>query len=104
LIQEIINLIHEFIKDQPNEFVMLLIGVGVWIFIVSNRAGLKRLPYYGIIMIAFYLLLVTWIATVLEHFIWGDFLNLVEHVGLAASSVLTAVWCWKVFAGRKKAG
>jgi len=40
----------------------------------------------------------------LEYFIWGPFLNLLEHAGLAASSVLTAIWCWKSFTGKRKAG
>ena len=83
---------------------MLLLGVGVLIFTIRNRAGLKRLPSYGILMAAFYILLVTWSATVLEGFIWNRFFNLLEHAGLAASSVLTAIWCWKAFTGKKKAG
>lgn len=88
---------------QQNEIVMLLLGVGVWIFTIRNRAGLKRLPACGILITAFYLLLVTWIATVLEGFVWNSFFNLLEHAGLAASSVLTTIWCWKAFIGKKKA-
>ena len=87
-------------KD-PNEIVMLLLGVGVLIFIIENRAGLKRLPASGIIISAFYLLLVTWIATVLESYIWNDFLNLLEHAGFTASSVLTTIWCLKAFRQKK---
>jgi hypothetical protein len=55
-------------------------------------------------MTAFFLLLATWIATVLEGFIWNSFLNLLEHAGFAASSVLTTIWCWKAFIGEKEAG
>ena len=87
---------------QQNEIVMLLLGVGVLIFTIKNREGLKRLPAYGILMTAFYLLPVTWIATVLEGFIWNTFFNLLEHAGLAASSVLTAIWYWRVFTDKKK--
>lgn len=87
--------------EDPNEIVMLLLGAGVLIFIIENRAGLKRLPASGIIISAFSLLLATWIATVLESFIWYRFLNLVEHAGFAASSVLTAIWCWKAFSQNK---
>ena len=83
---------------------MLLLGVGVCIFTIRNRADLKRLPACGILMTAFYLLVATWLATVLEDLVWNSFFNLAEHAGLAASSVLTAVWCWKVFTGKKKAG
>ena len=91
-------------KIQQNEIVMLLLGVGVLIFAIRNRVGLKRLPSYGILMTAFYLLPVTWFATVLEGYIWNPFFNLLEHAGFAASSVLTAIWCWKAFTGKKKAG
>ena len=87
---------------QQNEIVMLLLGVGVLIFTIRNRSGLKRLPAHRILMVAFYLLFATWVATVLEGFIWNTFFNLVEHAGLAASSVLTAIWCWKIFTGKKK--
>ena len=101
-----LRLFKESIKleFQQNEIVMLLLGVGVLIFTIRNRAGLKRLPAYGILMTAFYLLLVTWTATVLEGFIWNSFFNLLEHTTLAASSVLTAIWCWKAFADKKKTG
>lgn len=98
-------MIQEILKHiQQNEIVMLLLGLGVLIFTIRNRVDLKRLPSYGILMTAFYLLLITWVATVLEDFIWEPFLNLLEHAGLAASSVLTAVWCWKAFTGKKRAG
>lgn len=86
---------------SQNEIVMLLLGVGVLIFTIRNRKGLKRLPASGIILSAFYLLLVTWIATVLESYIWNDFLNLLEHAGFTASSVLTTIWCWKAFSVNK---
>jgi len=89
---------------QPNEIVMLLIGVGVLIFTIRNRVDLKRLPAWGILMTAFGLLLATWFATVLEGFIWYPFFNLLEHAGFAASSVLTSIWCWKAFTGKNKEG
>lgn len=92
------------IQIQQNEIVMLLLGIGVLIFTIRNRTGLKRLPANGILMTAFYLLLITWFATVLEGFIWNSFFNLLEHAGFAASSVLTAVWCWKAFTDKKKTG
>ena len=63
-------------KYQQNEIVMLILGVGVLIFTIINRAGLRRLPSCGILMTAFYLLLATWVATVLEDFIWNNFFNL----------------------------
>jgi Na+/H+-dicarboxylate symporter len=89
---------------QQNEVVMLLLGVCVLIFIIKNRVGLNRLPECGILMTAFYFLLATWIATILESFIWHSFFNLIEHAGLAVSSVLTGIWCWKTFRKKKDTG
>lgn len=82
---------------QQNEIVMLFLGVGVWVFTVRNRAGLSRLPASMIILAAFYVLLGSCVVTVLEGFFWNTFFNLLEHAGLAMSSVFTAIWCWKVF-------
>ena len=96
------------IEIQQNEIVMLLLGLGVLIFVIKNRAGLKRLPAYGILMTAFSLMLVSWSATVLEglmeSLLWNTFFNLLEHAGLTASSILTAMWCWKAFAGKEREG
>lgn len=90
-------------KVQPNEIVMLLLGAGVFVFAIRNQEGLKRLPSWEILMTTFFLLMMSWIATVLESFFWESFFNHLEHAGLAVSSVLTAIWSWKVFVVGKKA-
>lgn len=86
-----------------NEVVMLLIGVGVLIFILGSRPRLKDLPASNILIMGFYLLLVSWILTVLEGFFWKELLNYMEHACYAVGSVFVAVWCWKVFGNRKEA-
>ena len=83
-----------------NEVVMLLIGVGVLIFILGSRPRLKSLPASNILFAGFYVLLVSWVLTVLEGFFglfWEGVLNYIEHACHAVSAVLVAVWCWKVF-------
>jgi hypothetical protein len=87
---------------EPNEIVMFFIGLGVWIFTFFHRADLRHLPEPGIILAAFYSLVVSIAATVLEGFFWFDFFNLAEHVCLTISSVLMAVWSWKIFTGRRE--
>jgi hypothetical protein len=87
---------------QENEIVMLLIGVGVLIFIVKNRVQFKRLPEWKILTMAFYVLLVGWVLTVIEGFFWKAIFNLLEHICYASSSVLVAAWCWKVFGIEKE--
>lgn len=85
-----------------NEVVMLLLGVGVLIFILGSRPRLKRLPASNILIVGFYVLFPAWILTVLEGFFlegsfWNEFFNYPEHTCYAVSSVLVAIWCWKVF-------
>ncbi|MHC4110720.1 MAG: hypothetical protein ACYSUY_06580 [Planctomycetota bacterium] len=83
-----------------NEIVMLLIGVGVLIFILGNRPRLKSLPASNILFAGFYMLLGSWIVTVLEGFFWESYLNYFDHGCYAVGSILVAVWCWKVFGRR----
>jgi len=89
---------------QENEVVMLLLGVGVSLFILGNRSQLRRLPASTILIAGFHVLLAAWVLTVLEGFFWKDILNFVEHLCYAATSVLVAVWCWKVIGREAREG
>jgi hypothetical protein len=80
-----------------NEIVMLSIGTGVLIFILSNRERLKRLGAHRILIASFCLMQAGWILTVLEGFFYEWLLNFMEHLCYAASSILLMTWCWKVF-------
>lgn len=85
---------------QENEVVLLILSIGVFIFIVGNRLQLKKFPASKILIAGFLVFFTGWILTVLENFLWENFLNLMEHICYIGGSVLTAVWCWKIF-GRK---
>lgn len=87
-----------------NEIVMLLIGVGVLIFILGSRQRLKGLPASNILIAAFFMLLGSWILTVLEGFFWEELLNYIDHACYAVGSVLVAVWSWKVFGRGRPTG
>jgi hypothetical protein len=82
---------------QENEIVMLFIGGGVVILILKYRSALKRLPASNLLLAGFFTLMVGWILTVLEEFFWTGFLNYLEHLSYAGSSLLVLLWCWKVF-------
>ena len=82
---------------QGNEVIMLLIGIGVFIFIIENRQQLQRILFSQILILGFCLTLAGWIFTILEGFFFKDFLNLIEHACYAGSSVSVALWCFKVF-------
>jgi hypothetical protein len=80
--------------------VMLLLGAGTGFFILRNHTQLRRLPGYGTLLTVFYVLLFSWLMTVLEGFFWPDVLNDLEHAGYALGAVLMALWCWKIFKGK----
>lgn len=85
---------------HENETIMLLLGIGLLILILVNRIKLKRIPASKILMAGFYVLLTAWVMTVLEGFFWEGFLNYVEHICYTGSSLLVAIWCWKVFSNK----
>jgi hypothetical protein len=88
---------------QENEIIMLLLGMGVLILTRVNRVRLERIPASKFLVAVFYTLVTGWAMTVLEGFFWEDFLNHLEHICYAASSLLMALWCWKVFVGKHEA-
>ena len=87
---------------QENEIIMLLLGLGVFIFVLGNRRPLQRVPVSKVLISGFCTALTACIFTVLEGFFWKDFLNFMEHICYALSSVLVAFWCFKVFGNRKE--
>ena len=82
---------------QDNEVVMLLMAIGVLIFILVNRRLIMRIEAARVLVAALCVLLAGYVFTVLEGFFLGDLLNFLEHLCYAASSVLIALWCMKVF-------
>ena len=86
---------------HENEVLMFLLGLGVLIFILTNRVRLKSIPNSKILLSAFFVLCIAWIATITEHFFFEEIINYIEHVCYSVSAVLIAVWSWKVL-GRKE--
>ncbi len=82
---------------QDNEVVMLLMAIGVLIFILVNRRLIMRIEAARVLVASFCVLLAAYVLTVLEGFFLEDLLNFLEHLCYAASSVLIALWCMKVF-------
>ncbi len=82
---------------QENEIVTLLLGLGILIFILANRAELHRLPSARTLLAGYYVLVGAWVLTILEGFVWPTLLNLLEHAAYAVSAVLLATWFWRVF-------
>ena len=83
---------------QQNEIIMLLLGIGCMIFIWVNKHKVKRIPLSKTLIAGFYMLVAGYVFTIVEGFLLRDFLNVLEHICYTASSILVAVWCWKIFA------
>ncbi|MFW9996906.1 MAG: hypothetical protein ACFFD4_32995 [Candidatus Odinarchaeota archaeon] len=82
---------------QESEIIIFLLGIGSLIFIQFNRQQLRRLPSSGTFLTGFYLLLAGWALSILEQFLFEDFINFVQHACFAAGWSVLATWCWLVF-------
>lgn len=83
-------MIHE------NEIIMLLLGIGIFLFSLLNKPRFERIPESRILLTAYHVLLAAWVFTILEEFFLKGTLNFLEHFFYAVSAVLTALWCWKI--------
>jgi len=80
---------------QENEVVMLIMGIGVFLFILLNKVHVKKINSWRILVWGYYFLLSGWFFTVLEGLFLENYLNLFEHLCYAVSTMLFTVWCWK---------
>jgi len=75
---------------QPSEVVALvfsLIAVGAFWFILRHRRG----PRLHMMVVGALCMIVGYVCTVLEGFVWEDAFNTIEHVCYALSGVAFAV-------------
>ncbi len=84
-----------------NEVVMFLFGVGVAVYVRAYRNMVSYLPQWRILVSSFYILLFSWLMTIMESFILPTLLNLLEHLGYAGSAICLLVWCWRVLASNE---
>jgi hypothetical protein len=80
---------------QENEVVMFLLGAGLFFFILLNRAQIKRIYAWKILISSYCFLLSGWLLTILEGFFLESIFNFMEHLSYAISAVLLTVWCFK---------
>jgi hypothetical protein len=79
----------------------LILGLGVLGFFIVGRVRIRELPRWRLFLLAFTALCVGWMFTVIEGFFWPVVLNLVEHICYAVSSIIFALWCWRIFSSRR---
>ena len=77
---------------QENEVIILILGIAVLGFILSNISKVKKLPLYGVMLTAFIVLLLGGTFTVLEGFFLAEILNMAEHIAYTLCAVLLLAW------------
>ena len=79
-----------------NEVVMLILGLGVFWFVMLNKHKIQRILAWKLLLFAFYFLMAGWFFTVIEGFILMPFFNLLEHISYSVSAIIMAMWCYKI--------
>lgn len=83
---------------KENEVVMLILGIGVLFLILMNIQQVKKIRFWILLSLSYFLLLMGWLFTVVEGFIFESLLNYLEHISYFASAVLMTIWCIKATA------
>lgn len=84
------RLMHE------NEILVWILGTITLIFMVVVRAQLMRLPAAPWLFASFIAAWMGWIATNLEHLLWPQLFNWLEHAAYMINAGLLLNWCWLV--------
>lgn len=85
------------VQIEDRELISLILGLTVAAVLFFNRQSIRSLPGARWWVAAFLVRLLAWILTVVEDFIWPDFLNTVEHLALMISTGLIAIAAWQTF-------
>lgn len=87
----------DFYGLEAFELVSLFLGTVVFVFLLLNRKLKDELPYSEILIFSFSFFLVSWLFTNLEHLIFYEILNLLEHVFLFIGALGIVIWSWMTF-------
>ncbi len=81
---------------EKSEFVLLLLGMSVLIFIAGNAPRFRQIRHSKILITSFLIFFSGWVFTVLEGFFWPTILNVIEHICYIGGAVFLAIWCRKI--------
>lgn len=88
-------------NEHMDEISILFISSAICISIIFFRKQLRVIPHYKLSVCAFISLLIGNLSTLVEHYIWLDFFNFVEHSAYTISAILLFLWCYKYFKKEK---
>jgi hypothetical protein len=80
---------------HSNELMLMLAGMVIVVFIITKHHQLKSIPAYLWLISSFFLLSAGWTLSVVEVFIYPEFLNYLEHLFYTSSTIMLMVWYWK---------
>jgi hypothetical protein len=84
---------------EESELIRLFLGIAAAVILGMSRGGLKRLSGHKIFIAAYLVLLAGWLFTVVEHAVFPEIFNLLEHAAYVASGVLYLLWCIRLVKG-----
>ena len=76
-----------------SEIVTLVLSVGIFIFILLNYSGLKKIPLFPQLLAAYSFFLFGLVFTILEGFFLEALFNIIQHSCYAVSIILIVSWC-----------
>ena len=87
---------------EVRESMALIAACVVSTFFYLHRAKLVRLPYWGLLMVSFGLLVSSLACSMIEELFWKEVLDFVQHLLAPLSVVLLAIWSWLTFVRHKE--
>lgn len=85
------------LKIENDEVLMLMVSVIVLIEIIVSFNFIRLIPHKDVLVWSFVLFVLASVFTVAEGFVFRGALNYAEHLSLAGSAILLAVWCRLMF-------
>ena len=77
---------------QENEILSAILGAGVLHFIIITYAELKKNSSIGLLVPAFGMLFSAWMVGVIGAFLWGTYMNYIEHILYFFSALCLILW------------
>lgn len=90
---------ENYLYNPHDESIMLLIFLGIIPVIAANYGHLREVPDAGLLLTSFGCMVGSAVLTGAEGFFLPALLNWGEHLLLAGSSILLAIWCGRMAFG-----
>ena len=79
---------------QSDALINAILGIALIAFFIGNRRALRQLPRVSLLMVAYALAMLAWIAGLVDGVTHVEPVHLFVHAAYAASGLAFASWCW----------